>query len=1424
MAEANTVSAPLQGTGGSKSILLIVESPKPNQVITSSVILIQGFAVAGAQIDEIIVECAGIVQSANYGIYRPDLAKAYPNYPPLANSGFTCEIKREQFANLLGKNSGEGLPLKVTARDRRGQEQKVQSTLRLKPQLAEPLEPAALDPEADPAMVLQVDERKVDKRGLLRVHGWVLSHSPIKQVSVFIDSELIGSAELALARPDVAQAWPQFTSAANSGFLLVADATTYFPEGQQSNARQIRIVAQTVGGVSREAKFPLEVPDIITRRKPKDINQFFCDNIQLTKAGTLSLSGWTVSSLGIDKIRVDFEGVSLGFAEYGQDRPDVGNRFPAILQSRKSGFGFRADVDPAQIKGEHAVCIETIFRDGSSRRNNVFVAATDSGELQQTVVETVADEIQLNIDEPQIVDGKAMRLVEGTFAVNGWAIAKAGIASIDFELDGKGVGSAYYGVRREDVAKAFPTYGHDNALLSGFAFSIPNRVLTEGHHQVTFTVKAKSGGEKKVAFAIDVGAIGEQPGPWVLRDRLSGAEELLAERLVEHLGFRPKFYVCINCRRDNVEFLSRTLRSVATQFYSDWNILIFGDEKRVPAIEAIIHDEFATIASRIHYLPSRAEIAKLTARAKPRDLVLPLDAGDILAVDALLEFALTLNQNDKIDFLYADERRANVGANREDAFFKPDWSPTLLFSANYIGRPWCATIARIQKAGRAPFDDLTDNYDFILHLTEKAEQVAHVRRVLARRGDFNIESQEAETKALKKAVKRRRLPWSVEAGLVANTYRCRPKSKIDDLISIIIPTCGSRGLIKTCLDSLRKVSTYKNIEIICIENIADEDSEWKPWLRDNCDVVISIGEKFNWSLFNNVAAREASGSYLLFLNDDIEVIQPDWLEAMLDQARRDDVGVVGPQLLYPDRKVQHAGMFLAGGSIARHAFRFCASDDPGYFGLALTQRDVVSVTGACMLVKTKTFESVGGFDEAHSVTNNDLDFCLAMHERNLRCVYTPFATLIHHELASRKDLKDEHDASGFHARWGSLIAQGDPYFHPNLDRTNDIYQADPEPTEIIFAGHPLFRKQAIKKILAIKVDHIGDFITAFPAFRRLKSAFPDAELVALVAPASKQLAKLEPSIDRVIAFEFFHARSQLGKAEVNEKRLFELQRELAPFHFDLAIDLRKQPDTRMLLKYSGARLTAGFDQHNKFPWLDVAGMFEGDVQLAQKRQHVSADLLNLIDVVAGAGEQDRGLIKRPDDWSSHQKPILARVSKSGLYKKPVVCIHPATGNETKQWPPVYFADVINALLTTEDLHFAIIGGPDESPIADEILKSVSQPTRVFNFVGKLRLEELSYFLDTCSLFVGNDSGPKHIAAGIGVPTIGIHSGVVDAREWGPQGDLSVTVRRNMSCSPCYYDKPELCHRGLACLRGLHPAPIVSMCRTLLKLERGPQIK
>ena len=171
--------------------------------------------------------------------------------------------------------------------------------------------------------------------------------------------------------------------------------------------------------------------------------------------------------------------------------------------------------------------------------------------------------------------------------------------------------------------------------------------------------------------------------------------------------------------------------------------------------------------------------------------------------------------------------------------------------------------------------------------------------------------------------------------------------------------------------------------------------------------------------------------------------QEDWLDALLEHAQRPEVGVVGPQLLYPDRKVQHAGIFLTTLGAGRHSFRFLAEDDPGYFGLALTQRNVAAVTGACMLMRRDVFDRIGRFDEAHEVVNNDVDFCLRSWQAGLSVVYTPHAQLVHHEMASRADMKDVFDAGHFAKQWRTFYAAGDPFFSPRLTKYADEYRPIP---------------------------------------------------------------------------------------------------------------------------------------------------------------------------------------------------------------------------------------------------------------------------------------------------------------------------------------------------------------------------------------------
>ena len=563
-----------------------------------------------------------------------------------------------------------------------------------------------------------------------------------------------------------------------------------------------------------------------------------------------------------------------------------------------------------------------------------------------------------------------------------------------------------------------------------------------------------------------------------------------------------------------------------------------------------------------------------------------------------------------------------------EAFFKPDWSPDLLLSYNYIGRAWVARASSLERVGLsiAKFAALAD-YDAVLRLTESSRRIHHIPKVLCEQ-KAGGEGATQERQALMAALKRRKTDAQVEPGRTKGIYRVK-RALSGGKVSIVMPTCAAEGLVRTCIESLRSVTAYRDYEIICVENIPTKQGQWKRWLSQHADIVIEAKDAFNWSSYNNRGAARASGQYLLFLNDDIEITDPDWLDALVEHGQRPEVGVVGPQLLYPDGSVQHAGVMLDAVGRGRHAFRHLGKDEPGYFALALSQRNVISVTGACLLTRRDVFDQLNGFDEAHSVINNDLDYCLRSWSRGLFNIFTPHARLVHHELASRKDIEERYDAEKFATRWREVIAAGDPYFNPNLSRDSERFTIEREPLEVIYAGHPLFARDSVRRILVVKLDHIGDCITALPAIRRLKHHFPKAKITVLSGRSTLPIWRQEVAVDDTWEFNFFHARSGLGKVEVTAEVSRALEQRLAAGRFDLAIDLRKQPDTRQILQLSGARWLAGFNHQGRFPWLDIALEWDEDVPLRGKQGHVSDDLLALIEAVAIKSLTDRGTMTVP---------------------------------------------------------------------------------------------------------------------------------------------------------------------------------------------------
>ncbi|HEY7580005.1 MAG TPA: glycosyltransferase family 9 protein [Acetobacteraceae bacterium] len=1320
---------------------------------------------------------------------------------------------------------------------------------------------------ARPPVVLYVERAAMDGQGQVLVHGWAVSLNPMVTIQVFVEDERIGAAQLGGRRDDIGTAFPVYPNARHAGFTLSkavsipSEAVTTLRVQAISRhgfmhevilpVERVRVLAagQPVEATPEpaatvswsptlqppsyrlEASFriapdlptplpgPLPASSMVPTRGTdgrRDIH-FFCDELAIDAEGNLRAIGWAACAVGIAAIVVHMDGEPVGEAELGLPRQDVGEEYRHIPMARYSGFRLVKALG-ALPSGKHTirVLLRNSLDDVEEEVRSLVIERAPPPPVPAS-----ATEFRLEIDTPTVVAGSAVEPVTGRLTIEGWALARSGVAGIEVLLDDQRLGEAHYGLARQDVGIAFPDW--QDSVRSGYAFHCPPRSLRNGEHVVQLHVRARSGQVLEHRFNIQVRKSEEAEEGLTIRRRVTQVEMDVGEDLLSSLGHRPAFHLVLrqDTEVDAVALLA-TIDSLRHQAYRDWQLEILVSGRAAPAeVRVLLAETAADLCDRISVVERDAleqpigsgggDGAGLSVR-----LICFLLPGDRLGCDALLRIALASGLRPDADLLYADEVRISPASREREPFFKPDFSPDLLLSTNYIGRPWFAAAGLLDSSGVRRCDLLEHGeYDALLRCAEQARQVQHVPDLLCRRGPSQIDDATLEKAALSRAAARLGVAAEVSAGAVSGTWRLRRTEPASGLVSIIIPTCGSGGFIERCIESLRQCTAYRDFEIVCVDNIPDQQVAWKLWLQQNADTIVPMPDGFNWSRFNNSGVKHAKGEFLLFLNDDIEVLRPEWLDAMLEHARRPEVAVIGPQLLYPDNKVQHAGMFLAKRGTARHAFRFAAADEPGYFGLALTQRNVIAVTGACMLMRRSVYEALGGFEEAHDIINNDLDFCLRAHRAGMRIIFTPYASLVHHEAASRDRLEDTFDLGQFEARWNTLFSAGDPYFSPRLSRHSDDYRPDDEPIETIFPGHPLFRHADIKRILVVKVDLIGDFVTAIPAIRRLKRIFQSASIHLLASRAARAFVAVEDCIDELIEFEFFHSVSGLGQKQIGKEDYQALRERLAPYHFDIAVDLRKHPDTREVLRHTPARFLAGYDHMGQFPYLDIALEWEGDRQLQRKRSHVTDDLINLVEAIgtAGTAERTRLSIAAPPDFL----PEDVRA----LFEKPVVAVHPGVGNAMRQWPAEHFASLVNLMVERDGVNAVLIGGPEEAELAGEVLGQIGNRGCVASLIGKTSLQQLPALLQACALYVGNNSGPKHIAAALGVPTIGIHSGVVDAVEWGPIGRRSVAVRRNMSCSPCYLARLEDCPRGFACMNGLEPMAVLEVAELLLgrRVER-----
>jgi GT2 family glycosyltransferase len=433
-----------------------------------------------------------------------------------------------------------------------------------------------------------------------------------------------------------------------------------------------------------------------------------------------------------------------------------------------------------------------------------------------------------------------------------------------------------------------------------------------------------------------------------------------------------------------------------------------------------------------------------------------LDQDDLLSQDALYKNVLALNENNKIDLIYSDEDKMNEKGQRVDPHFKPDWCPDNFLSRNYLGHLLLLKQSILKEIGgfREGYEGSQD-YDLLLRYTEKSKVIHHIPEVLYHwRMHMNSTAVNEEAKpyafnngikALEDALVRRGIAGKVN--LIENLpgfYSIRYQIDTFKKVSIIIPSKDKADITNTAIESIFNLTTYPNYEVILISNNSSEQSffdlvtKWKKLKPDNF-VYIEDNGNFNFSRLINNAAKVATGDYLLLLNNDVEIIQKDWMTAMVEQAQRESIGVVGVKLLYSNDTVQHAGVVIGLGGVAGHSFVGQERNASGYFYYLKSISNYSALTAACILVKKETFEQVNGFDENLAIEFNDVDFCLKVKELGYNNIYLPHVELYHYESISRghphKTRKSYQqsmkEVDYFSNKWTSYI-QNDPCYSKHL--------------------------------------------------------------------------------------------------------------------------------------------------------------------------------------------------------------------------------------------------------------------------------------------------------------------------------------------------------------------------------------------------------
>ena len=549
---------------------------------------------------------------------------------------------------------------------------------------------------------------------------------------------------------------------------------------------------------------------------------------------------------------------------------------------------------------------------------------------------------------------------------------------------------------------------------------------------------------------------------WIeLYDSLTDKKRTKIKQRITAMKQRPLISVVMPVYTPSVDLLEQAINSVQAQLYPNWELCIAYDNSLDRRIRNLL-EKYTENDSRIKLIFSEenghiSEGFNSALNIVTGDYVGLLGHDDLLPEHSLFHVAEEINKYPGVELIYSDEDKINKNGKRCLPHFKPDLNLDLLLSQNYICHLLVIKTDLLTEVGgfRKGYEGAQD-HDLVIRCIEriKHDKVRHIPKVLyhwrmhkhstAATAAAKEHTNDAGIKLLNDYIDRNKLNAMVCPGLVPNSYRIKYAINGNPLVSIIIPTKDQIDLLKTCIDSIENRTSYRNYEIIIVNNRSLEPSTTQYFQelsqKDHIQ-IIDYDDVFNYSNINNYAVEKAAGEYICLMNNDIEAISPEWLEEMLSQAMRPEIGCVGAKLYYPNNKIQHGGIILGIGGVAGHSHKYFEKDASGYHSCLKLVQNISAVTAACLVVSKDVFIQVGGFDGKNlKVAFNDIDFCLRVRDLGLSNLWSPYAELYHHESISRGQEDTPEKRKRFHdeinymtKRWGKELTE-DPCYNSNLSK------------------------------------------------------------------------------------------------------------------------------------------------------------------------------------------------------------------------------------------------------------------------------------------------------------------------------------------------------------------------------------------------------